>query len=357
MRRKLGTIILAFFTLSLIGCEKKDSKIIYDTYTVKYADLTYTGYVESVNKKSYTLTDSNELKVSNGELVEKDQPLFTIDISDYQHEEEKINNQINNIYTDIASNENKIKSLKDEITIIDNKMIIYQNNVKKEVLLDEELVDGEKKKNEENNKDIEIESLEYKSEKKLLQEEIESLLEENIQLERQIKELDFELGYIKYKDKEVSPFKGQVIIEEDIITIYSLECEVIYNATQEQTALFSNKKEYILNINNKDVGLATMKYIIPNDDVTERGITSIYKIGFTIDTEENLLRNNIVNIIERSNELSIPYDYVYEDEGKYFVKLNDNEVEVNLIKDKSYYIVISGIKENDILQSYEGKME
>lgn len=149
-------------------------------------------------------------------------------------------------------------------------------------------------------------------------------------------------------------YNGQVIINDNVLTLYSTEVQVIYNATQEQVKNFSYDKIYDVKLDNVDIGIAKVNYIIPNDEITSKGINSYYKVIFNIETNTKLLRNNIVTIIDKSSDLFIPNDYVKEDEGKFYVNKNGDDVQVVLEKLDNRYKVISGVKEKDILKSYVG---
>lgn len=324
-------VMLLFFlsivTIGLMGCSKEETEIIYNEYVVEYSKTEYSSYIESKYINQYSLKEKDILLVSTGDYVEENKYMFNIDNSDWIVQNIKNNNQLNNINMDIETNNTKLKEVDSNINIINNK--INQCSIQEE----RDSLNEEKK-----------ELITYK-------EEINHSILES---QRLLTDLKLDIQYADNKISQKAMYNGQVIINDNVLTLYSTEVQVIYNATQEQVKNFSYDKIYDVKLDNVDIGIAKVNYIIPNDEITSKGINSYYKVIFNIETNTKLLRNNIVTIIDKSSDLFIPNDYVKEDEGKFYVNKNGDDVQVVLEKLDNRYKVISGVKEKDILKSYVG---
>lgn len=324
--KKIGTFLITIiFTLVLCSCEKKEVKNEYETYQVKSNSIAFSGYVDSKRYKSYMLTDQSIISVNNGDIVEEGQELYKINNSN-SIETVKNNNRLKNIKQDIELCNNKISALKKKRTEVEKTMTSCSDPLLKE---------------------------EYKGEKDNIDSSIGELESSRTELQRNLDDINID---IKYENQnETATFKGQVIIGDNVLELYSQDYEIVYNALQQQVNLFEKGKEYKVEMNGEEIGTALLKYVIPNDELTNKGTNSYYKVVFDINTDKSLMRNNVVNIIDKSNEILIPKDYVREDGEEYFMKINGSEVQVQLQKEESSYKVISGVNEGDVLESYRVK--
>lgn len=325
MKKILTFIVSILFIFSICSCSKSDKKKEYETYEVKSNYISFSGYIDSKSYKSYMISDGIILSVNNGDIVTKGQELYKIN-NDNNAETIKNNNKISNMEQDIASCDDKIKKLTNN-----------SNEIAKKIESCEDLALIE----------------EYKIKKSDLDNSIEEMKKLKLDFERGLRDLKVD---IQYETKnETADFDGQVIINDGMLELYSLSYEVVYNATQQQVSSFEKEKQYKIEMNDEEIGAATLKYIIPNDDLSNKGVSSYYKVVFDINTDKSLLRNNMVNIIDNSNEILVPEDYVQERDGELFVKKNGEEIRVDLEKEKSSYRVIKGIDNGDTLESYMEK--
>ena len=324
MKKFFQILFIIFFISNLCSCTKNKKNIKFKNYTMKKEKILYTGYIDSISLKSYVLNDAINLKVMNGDIVEKGQELFTLKNNTNTSQAIKLNNKLKNIKNDIKEYNNKIVKLDEEILELNNKISSSQN---------------ESLKND------------YKNKKEMLNSSIEEIKKLKKELERTLEDINID---IKYENNiQLANFKGQVTIKDNILNLYSTNYQIVYNATQEQVSLFQTNKEYPVNCNNKQIGIATLKYIIPNDDLTTKGTIASFKIVFNLVSNESLLRNSTIHIIDKKDYMLIPKNYVKYENKKYFVKINSKEKEIKLQNEKSSYKVINGLQENDILESYE----
>ena len=311
MKKMVTFIISILFIFNICSCAKNDKKNEYDTYEVKSNSTSFAGYVDSKNYKSYMITEDSILSVNNGDIVTKGQELY------------KTNNQNS---AENAKKNNKLRQLTNNSNEISDKIASCTDPLAIQ---------------------------EYTAEKQDVENSIEEVKSSKLELERSLSDLKIDIQY--ESQSETADFDGQIIINDSMLELYSLNYEIVYNATQQQVNLFEKDKQYKVEMNDEEIGTAILRYIIPNDDLTNKGTSSYYKVVFDIETDKTLLRNNIINIIDINDELSIPEDYVKEEDGEFFVKKEAVETKVNLEKDKSSYKVISGINKGDILESYKVK--
>lgn len=326
MKKKVSLLIIMFVML-LTGCSKQNPELVYDKYKVKYDQVEYSAYVDSKIVKQYTIDDRSTLKVSTGDYVEENQILFNIKNPEALAENIKYNNQVNNINADITKYTNRLNEINNKIKEVDNNLSKCNNDEDKNT---------------------------YNLEKQSLESSKQEIEDSIVELQRNLNDLNVDIQYSDNKENETALFKGQVVIDQGILNLYSKDMQIVYNATQDQINDFSYDKNYEIILNNENIGTAKMKYVIPNDENTTKGINSYYKIVFEIETEKELLRNTVVKIINVSQDIYIPKEYVKEIDKKFYVKKKGKEIKVELEKENSQYKVISGVNINDILESYIG---
>ena len=303
MEKLLIILCIIVISSSLVSCSSNNrQEKIYEHYSLIYEEVRYQGYIDSVRKENYILEGQSSYEVHNGDYIKAGSLLLTS--KNNSDEMEKINNQINNITTDIQTNEKTIK---------EKKIGLRKND---------------------------------------LNDEIKQLQKENTDFKRQIAQYKLDLVNLKKQEVKSANFSGQIIISDETATLYSTEMQIIYNSSQNQLDSFNINKEYIVILDEKEIGVTKLKYIIPNDELTDKGNTAYYKVVFELPSQDTLRRNKLVTIIDKNTNLFIPKSYVKESEGKTFIKIENNEKEVNLKKIGTKYMVINGLKEKDILESY-----
>lgn len=325
MKKKIIFIVMIACIFNLYSCGANNKKEEYEIYEVNYDRTVYSAYIESKYYKNYILSDDAVPLVSSGDIVEAGQEIYKVDNTNNAETIKRVN-KINEINSDIETCNKKITGL------ISNKNdVIKKISTCSDINLKEQYLEKEKE----------------------IVHSIEQLENSKVELQRSLSDLNVDK---QYEDQpKLSTFKGQVIVGDGVIELYSLDFQIVYNASQQQVNTFSNQIDYKVEVNDKEIGIAHLKYIIPNDELTSKGTSAYYKVVFDIETSENILRNTVVKIIDTNTKILIPEDYVNEEDNKFKVKVNGEEKEVQLQKNESSYEVISGINEHDVLESYKVK--
>ncbi len=147
--------------------------------------------------------------------------------------------------------------------------------------------------------------------------------------------------YIKNINAE---YDGVVKIVDNFLILISDE-KLIHSQFSEKIIDEVIKNEFYFNYNDKEYPTKYM-YSFYNE-FQSTGSQSMYDAVFSLDSQDKFRDGTNVSLVKEEETLKIPYDYVIEEDGKFYTFIDGTKVEIFGVQNNSIFEVSSGVSVGD----------